>query len=201
MKKWSILFGVWFLSAGCEKYYISVSQDKIDASYLASSHVKTPDPRQKTPPQGERLVIEWKVPETLLEENLTLCLKVIYKDYSEEIFVYPVLHRMDYIVYTLVGEAFKSKKGILTYKVDIVKENGEVFKEWKHQLFTNLIILDQPKEESIPFVEEEKFYEEDEPVEQSSSAVDADMTSSSVKDQSMQESVIEMDGFEKVERD
>lgn len=142
MQKIQILIAIALFSSGCQKYYISISQDKIDKEYLASSYVGTPDPRQANPPRGDRLIVEWKVPSELLEENPTLHLQIIYRNYTESCFVYPMPHRVDYIVYTLVGEEYKEKKGILSYRAEILKEDGTVFREWKHQLWTRLIQIE-----------------------------------------------------------
>ncbi len=143
MQKIQILTLLALFSSGCQKYYISVSQDKIDREYLASSHVATPDPNQKNPPQGDRLIVEWKVPSDLLKEKASLHLHVIYRNYTENCFIYPVTHRMDYAVYTLIGDEYKEKKGILSYKAEIIKEDGTIFTDWRHQLWTQLIQIEQ----------------------------------------------------------
>lgn len=148
---------------GCQKYYISISQDKIDKEYLASSHVGTPDPNQKTPPLGDRLIIEWKVPSDFIKEKPTLHLHVIYHNYTEKYFVYPMPYQMDYVVYTLLGEEYKERKGILSYRAEIVKEDGTVFIDWKHQLWTRLIQIEkEPVLETSPSVVEEDSWREQE---------------------------------------
>ncbi len=200
MKKWSILFGVLALFAGCQKYYISISQDKIDVNYLASSHVGTPDPRQKNPPIGERLVIEWNVPVEVIKEEATLHLQVIYKDYSQSFFTYPMPYRLDYVVYTLQGEEYKEKRGILTYKAEVVKKDGSIFRQWKHQLWAELVIIDEPTSSDVFFDEEEQFYEE-EPSKEESSAFEASSTSFSVSSQSIQGSVIDKEGLDEELKD
>lgn len=136
-----LLLASLLLFSGCEKYYISICQDSIDSSYLASSHVKTPDPRQENPPLGDRLIIEWQVPKALLDKTPVLHLHVIYKDYSEQFLTYPMTSRIDYVVYTLLGEEYQQKKGILTYEAKIIDDQAEIFRDWKHQLFTHLIVL------------------------------------------------------------
>lgn len=111
----------------------------MDKEYLASSWVQTPDPRQMHPPRGERLVIEWKLPHALLQQNPCLQLDVLYKNYTKQSLTFPVEYRRDYEVYTLLGEEFIEKKGILTYRARIFLSNGEVFRDWKHQLWTEFI--------------------------------------------------------------
>jgi hypothetical protein len=146
-KLYFFLFFIPFLCAGCQKYYISISQDRVDRDFLASTQAKTPDPRQENPPLGERLIIEWQLPRSLLEQEPSLHLHVIYKNYTEKVFVYPVHHRLDYVVYSLLDQEYQESKGILTYKADVQTQEGKSFVDWKHQLWTNLIVLEEDQEE------------------------------------------------------
>jgi hypothetical protein len=171
MKKCVYFCAIAVLFFGCQKYYISIAQESINKDSLASTQLKTPDPRQKNPPMGEKLIIEWKVPKECLVQEPTLHLHVIYKDYTEEYFVYPIAHRLDYVVYSLVGEQYLCKKGILTYQAQVKTLNDKSILDWKHQLWTKLIILEE---------------------EDSSSC--AESNSSSVLDQPRQGSVNEVDG-------
>lgn len=211
MQKKYIFLVLLLLSTGCQKYYISICQAKLDKDYLASSHVATPDFRQKSPPLGDQLIIEWKVSEEFLRETPLLYLHVIYKDYTEAFFSYPMSYRMGYVVYSLLGEEYKEKKGLLTYKAEIRTEKGGIFRDWKHQLWTNLLVI---KEEPIPSVmqieeEEEPRWNEDsfwqefpssypdekEKQEEEDNVLSAANTSFSVISQSRQESVTERNGL------
>jgi hypothetical protein len=137
------------LCGSCQKYYISISQDRITRDFLASTQAKTPDPRQKNPPLGERLVVEWQLPRDLLEQDPILRLHVIYKNYTEDFFEYPISHRIDYVVCKLLNKEYEEKKGILTYEAQVVTKDGSIFRDWKHQLFAKLITLPQDEEDSI----------------------------------------------------
>ncbi len=150
MQKLTILFITAVFLSGCQKYYISIAQERIDKDYLASVALNTPDPRQKNPPLGEKLIIEWRVPREYLAHKPMLYLHVIYKDYTEAFFTYPMPYKMDYAVYDLLGEEYLRKKGILTYQAEVRAPQGEPFLEWKHQLFTKLIVIedDQVQEQS-----------------------------------------------------
>lgn len=184
MQKICLFIIVLVFCTGCQRYYISVCQDKVDRNFLASTQAKTPDPRQENPPEGERLIVEWQVPRDLLKEDPCLLLDVVYKDYTEESFSYPICHRMDYVVYNLLGNEYKEKKGILTYQAKVQTENGKTFYDWKHQLWTKLIILEQDQEQDT---------------------VDSDSCtesmSSSVCSQPMQGSVMETEGRAEEEGD
>lgn len=128
-----------FCLVGCQRYYVSVMQQKIDVNYLASTHVDTPDPMREHPPYGQELIIDWQVPQALLKKKPLCILRVIYWDYTEETFYYDIKYKVGYWKYALLNQQFEERKGILTYSAKIVTEDGEIYKEWKHQLWVNLI--------------------------------------------------------------
>gem|GEM_PF-941111 len=183
MRKLIFIIGITLLSSGCQKYYISIAQEKVDRDYLASTALNTPDPRQKNPPVGEKLIVEWKLPREVVSAGSSLELHVIYRDYTEAFFTYPISHPMDYVVYTLIGSEYGSRKGILTYEAQVNTGAETPFLHWKHQLFTRLIVI----------------RDEEQPVEESSSFTNE--SNSSVEDQSRQGSVIETDGLTDSETD
>jgi hypothetical protein len=123
-------------------YYLSLRQVPVDATYLASSHVGTPDPRKAHPPHGYKIVIQWAVPPEILEQDPQILFQVIYKNHTEKTFVYPIESRLGYEVYTLLDEEYDKSGGILTYRAEIMTPDKKVFREWKHQLWVNLITLD-----------------------------------------------------------
>ena len=162
---WIWILVLSFVLAGCDKYYLSLRQIHVTPTYLASSHVGTPDPRQAKPPFGQKLLIDWTVPPEVLAEKPEVVLYLVFKDHEEKQIRYPIEYRSGYRVYDLLNDAFVRSKGLLTYRAEIVTESGKVYREWKHQLWVKLINLD----------EEER-------------------TSSSVEAQSKQGSVIETEG-------
>ena len=50
---------------------------------------------------------------------------------------------MNYTTYSLLDEEYEKTGGILTYKACIVTQEGKIFKESKHQLWVNLIEIDE----------------------------------------------------------
>jgi hypothetical protein len=144
--------------ASCSRSILSVRQQWVDSRYLASTHVGTPDPRQEHPPFGQQLVIYWWVPNHVLEKNPELDLSVIFWNFTQKKITFPIHSNSGYKVYSLLDEEFQDTGGLLTYKAEI-NTPGETqpFGEWKHQLWVNLIELDekpiQPKVE-IEDVEE-----------------------------------------------
>ena len=130
------------LLCGCEKYYLSVKREAVDQTKLASTFVGSPDPRQKNPPRGQELIIEWRLPPDALDQELVLQLDVIYKNHSEKTFCYPVDRRRGAITYALLNDEYHETEGFLTYKAEIVTPDGIVLKEWKQQLWVDLIVID-----------------------------------------------------------
>jgi len=141
-----LLFPLLFL-CGCEKYYLSIKREYVDRDQLASTYVGSPDPRQKNPPVGQELTMEWRLSPEAMNEQLQLVLHVLYRDYSRKTFTYPVNRRRGVITYALLNEEYNEKEGLLTYKAEIVDSTGQVIKEWKQILWTGLITLEEPDTE------------------------------------------------------
>ena len=133
---------------GCRPYYLSVCQEWVDTNYLASTHVSTPDPRQEHPPLGQQLILDWRVPKEIFEQKPEVILDLILWDYTTRQVKIPIRHRMDFTTYKLLNEEYEKAGGILTYKARIVTQDGTLFREWRHQLWVNLIKVsdDQPTE-------------------------------------------------------
>jgi hypothetical protein len=130
------------LLAGCDKYYLSLREVPVDASYMASTHVRTPDPRKNDPPHGQKIVLKWSVPPELLEQHPQIVFRAIYKNHTEKTFVYPIESRLGYTVYSLLDQEWDQTGGLLTYSADIMTSDCRVFRDWKHQLWVNLITFD-----------------------------------------------------------
>ncbi len=158
MRYWLLLLLpiVMFFLPGCRQYYLAVCQEWIDVRYLASSHVSTPDPRQEHPPVGQKLIVDWRVPKEIFNEKAEVVLDLILWDYTTRQVRIPIKRRMDFSTYWLLDEEYQKTGGILTYKATIQTENGIIFREWKHQLWVNLITINQesgPAEEKTESAE------------------------------------------------
>lgn len=149
-----VLAMAFLVLSSCDKYYVAVSQQWVDVRYLASTHVKTPDPRQDHPPIGQMVIIDWRVPKELLKKKPHVQLTMILWDYTEKIVCFPIDKRMGWATYKLLDEQYDATGGILTYKAEILSEDGAVFREWKHQLWVNLITLNE--ETQLPESDQEK---------------------------------------------
>ena len=138
-----------FFLPGCRQYYLSIFQEWVDVRYLASNRVSTPDPRLEHPPIGQMLILDWRVPKEIFNKKPEIVLDLILWDYTTRQIKIPIKRRMDFDTYSLLDEDYEKTGGILTYKAEIVTEDGEVFREWKHQLWVNLITI-EPIENSTP---------------------------------------------------
>jgi hypothetical protein len=126
--------------AGCGSYSLSLTKEEVNREMLASTFVGSPDPRAEPPPEGERILIEWRVPSTCVRGS-KIVLDLIYCNFEEKQIEIPIAKRWSYAYYSLVGEEFAKKEGILTYKAKIVNECGEPLAMWTHQLWTELITV------------------------------------------------------------
>jgi hypothetical protein len=124
-----------------------VQHDRIDVSYLASTYVDSPDYRQKNPPNGQRISIAWDFPLSLYRENLTLVLTVRFWDNRQDVFVYKIPRKRGYTYYKFYDDSNDKEKRILTYKVDIINEDGVLVDQWKHHFWKELIEINKDENE------------------------------------------------------
>ncbi|MBS3903370.1 MAG: hypothetical protein KGZ30_03310 [Anaplasmataceae bacterium] len=136
-----------FFLSGCRRYYVEVYQQRVDASYLASNAVNTPDPRSSHPPLGQLFVVEWQVPLELLPKNPFIEFDANFLDYSERRYVFAINQRKGFKTFFVVDHEFIETGGIFTYRAKIKTEDGEVFREWRHQLWVNLITIDNSEQQ------------------------------------------------------
>ncbi len=127
---------------GCSKYYVTAKRELIDKDTLASTFVQSPDPRQCAWPQGEEITFEWRLPREALNESLELVIALLYSSYKEETRRYPIRRRRGTVTVVHLGQEEKERGKIVTYRAQIVTNQGRVIKEWKQQLWTELITVD-----------------------------------------------------------
>ncbi len=112
-----------------------MQQETVDVDFLASSHVKTPDPRQACPPEGQRLLIGWDFPRSLFKEELTLIVTVRFWEETQEVLYHPLERKRGYTAFFFPGEK------ILTYRVQVMNRENEIIETWEHHFWTELIDL------------------------------------------------------------
>ncbi len=114
-------------------------KENLSLEELASTFVKSPDPRRDPPPKGEQLFIEWNLPRDDLERKLLLFVHLLYRDYTESVQTFPLEERRGVIELTLEGEEYQAKRGFLTYKAEVITLDDERLYEWEHQLWVPLL--------------------------------------------------------------
>ncbi len=129
----------------CGSSALVLHEQRITPYYLASTHVGSPDPR--TPPKGEMVVAEWWLSKQARDENLSLVINVLYRDFTTRTITFPIQSRIGYEVIQVVNEEFEETGGFLAYRAEIVTPSGEVFADWKHQLWVKLISVDEKSED------------------------------------------------------
>lgn len=149
MRKFYYIFLVFFLSS-CYQGHLYVQQERVNKSFLASVQIGTPDYRQKNPPKGIRVITSWDFPNSIYKKNLFAHLTVRFWNNEEKVIVFPLeSKRGDKAIYFENLNDDPSKK-ILTYKLEIKRENGDMVEVWKHHFYKELIDVDKAvdKEES-----------------------------------------------------
>lgn len=130
-----------FILSGCNKYYLTIEQEWVDRRYLASERVNTPDPRRDHPPQGQMLILSWRIPKALFAEKPHIVLEILFRDFTTISLTIPVKSPMGDETYTLLNEAFQKTRGLLAYKAYLVTENGIRHYLWQHQLWVEPVHL------------------------------------------------------------
>jgi len=135
-----LLFLLGLILTGCQG--ISVQTQYFTHANLASTYVKTPDPRQSEEYIGQQLVISYALPKTYLcYTDLSLHVKVRFKNGEEEERIIPIYKSCGYYTYRLVNQEYLSKGDIITCYVEIIGD-GSVLETWKHPLWVELIKFD-----------------------------------------------------------
>jgi hypothetical protein len=136
-----------FLS-GCCRNYVNVRTEYFNRHSLASYYVGTPDPKLSYPEVGQRLILSWKFEDEVYRKpDLRFDLTIRFgnkEEVKEQVHVYD---RTGIYTYTLYDDVFFDYDGIQTYKVDLYS-GDELISEWRHQLWVDMIIFEQPKDEA-----------------------------------------------------
>jgi hypothetical protein len=141
-----LLFAPLFCS--CRESCLTIQTDYLTYKNLASYYVGTPDPRQNVPTVGQRLIIGWAVPKSYLTyENLHLEVTIRFRNREEVIEVFPIKKTRGTYVFALLNCDYFEKRGILTYKIDLIG-GGCILEEWRHKIWTDLITINSECKEA-----------------------------------------------------
>lgn len=142
-----LYFALCFLLSGCFASYINVRKVPIDKTSLASTYAETPDPQSLDPPMGEKLFVSWRVPFGHNPDEMKIKLQVIYRDLSEEEFVYPVHSRIGIVGFDVLGDKFRKTNGFFSYRAMLIDKDGKAIDLFKQRMWTNIITLASDKGE------------------------------------------------------
>lgn len=115
----------------------------IDEKFLASSHVGTPDPRQKDPPHGQRLIVAWDLPRSALAKKPRLIARVRLWNSTEERVERAIDRQRGVDAFYFDDTAETEDRRIIAYRVEVRGEGGELIEEWVHHFWTELIAVDR----------------------------------------------------------
>lgn len=135
---WTLFF---LMLTGCASSPLSVHNEYISHQNLASYHVGTPDPLLSNPPIGQRLVVFWILPKKYrCSHDLHLNIAIQFRNHEQmsERFNLPRLKGT--YVYDLLNDDYIAKRGILSYKIDLVAD-GVIIDEWHHPMWVDLILI------------------------------------------------------------
>jgi len=133
----------------CCRAPLSVHTDFLRREKLASFNVDTPDPSLSYPRLGQRLLVDWSLNSCYANYSvLQLEIRIRFGDRSE-VTRYATLNQLSGVyIYILEGEEFIQKKGIFTYKVDLIGDNC-VLHTWQHQLWKELINVGEKNSDTL----------------------------------------------------
>lgn len=147
MKPFYLLLLIPILLSSCCQSCLTIQTDYLTHRNLASYYVGTPDPRQNVPAVGQRLIISWSIPKQYLSyENLRLEVTIRFRNREEIIEIFHIQKTRGTYVFALLNADYFSKKGILTYKIDLI--GGDcILEEWRHKIWMDLILVDQTQKD------------------------------------------------------
>lgn len=135
------LFLICVFCSGCQKNFVTVVQEKIHRNLLASSFVDSPDPLQHTPPHGKKLYISWNIHGDYNLEECRLRISMIFRNRETKTVELDIPRKRGTILYSLLDQEYYETRGLLTYKVEILRKNEEILALWTHQMWVNIVQL------------------------------------------------------------
>lgn len=94
-------------------------------------------------PEGEELLISWKVgEEKWVKGKMHLLLELAYRDFSHKTEIIPLERKWGNYLYSLLGEDFQKSGGIYTYRISLLAEDREISR-WEHQVWAKWILPEE----------------------------------------------------------
>ncbi|MCH9625937.1 MAG: hypothetical protein S4CHLAM123_11220 [Chlamydiales bacterium] len=138
--RWGVLVAVALLFSSCHRLPLKCRSEYLYPPFLASSHVKTPDPYRKCF-YGQQIVVRWNLHKERLASPIELHLHVRYGNREMETIQTWIEGSKGYWVYQLVNCDYWCREGILAYQVELIQD-GCVIEEWANHLWAELIHIE-----------------------------------------------------------
>ena len=130
------LFAFLFLTlSGCQADRLSVVNQYVNETRLASYHVGTPDPLLLCPPLGQELLITWNLPpKQFCQGEIHLLVRVKLGNGEEQSEESVLKKPSGTYIFSLMNDAFFETEGITAYLVQLI-QGDTVIDEWRTSLF------------------------------------------------------------------
>jgi hypothetical protein len=126
----------------CSSGKVTVYNQTLNEKFLASAHVKTPDPRQ-IPFEGQRLVVRTQMTQHEFKGHTYIAkVYVQFGNRTQKVYSFELKKPSTDHMITLIGQEYQKKKGIATYKVELYKD-GVLEEVFEHQLWCELIDMSE----------------------------------------------------------
>jgi hypothetical protein len=138
MKLFALILAV-VVSSSCNRTKLSVRSEYYSRQNLASYIIDTPDPRKEGSDFGQRLIINWAVPENIFQQTkVTLVLQVRLKNGDDKLTRIVLRNRTGRTFYPIFGKDYTKKGGLQSYLVRL-EANGETLARSRHKLWVERV--------------------------------------------------------------
>ena len=128
-----------FSLSSCSPHILNIQTQYFNQKSLASYYIGTPDPSLKNPMIGQKLLVQWSLKTSCIEDSpLFLYLKLRFRNHEEKEIVLQIHRKKGIYVYELKGEEFCETGGVLTYMGEI-RNDETCIASWKHPLWVNFL--------------------------------------------------------------
>jgi hypothetical protein len=148
-----LLFIVMMTASCHHRRMVTARSEFLDASYLASTKIETPDPCKQCF-LGQQLVITWNVPSRKLPAEIDLQIRYGNRQFQQ--ITHPIQTPAGYWTFRLMNKEYSKMQGICAYSVQIVSD-GCVIDRWDHHLWADLVQLPSHEDDKVSLLLEPRI--------------------------------------------
>jgi len=138
--RWIYFMAPCVFICSCSSSRVVVDRYPVLKEDLPSYYIESPDPALQNPLIGQILVCRYQIrafdPKSV---PYLLMLRVIYKNLDEETHSVALYSSNGAIEFKILGEKYEATGGALTYRADLMTEDGAVVADFKHRLWFEII--------------------------------------------------------------